>query len=193
MALDVRIFISIFISVGAQVDGCGVSSGFTTNLLNLPFFARGVPQRAADVHGLPTRPDSSISMPNLGVNSSTPPPSFNLTAFMAVLTAEQREMYLKIHVPDAAQDVSPVPFDDAAALMGEAPPPSTVYVGTNWFNSKPGPATDVEVRVMKTVLAVRLSKEDLDKWVSDAITDAERIGLPFTAWPPFHDYGWCGP
>ena len=65
MALDVRIFISIFISVGALADGCGVSSRFATSLLNLPFFARGVPQRAADVHGLPTRPDISIPMPNI--------------------------------------------------------------------------------------------------------------------------------
>mgnify|MGYP006158443401 CR=1 FL=1 len=66
MATDVRIFITIFITIGALADGCALSSGFASiNLHSVAPPAILRPTGLLELHDLPARSGSSFPAQNM--------------------------------------------------------------------------------------------------------------------------------
>ena len=66
-------------------------------------------------------------------------------------------------------------------------PTTTAYDGTDWVNRRPGCASNVEVRVLGTLLAVRHDKTAVDEWLLKAEEGEARMRELGELWTPMSD------
>ena len=75
---------------------------------------------------------------------------------MSSMSPELREMYAKLHSQGAHENASPEPTQ-ANITTPTTASIVTHYSGTEWYNIRAARATPVEVRVLATTYAARLT------------------------------------
>ena len=105
-----------------------------------------------------------------------------MLSFLDSLTPEQRIMYEQLGAP---MGVSPPDFNAEETPPPSPPPPSE----TRWFLLESSRATETEVLLLATLLAISLCKEDLDEWLA-AVEKDERTATLSDEWAPMSKGDW---